>query len=82
MKFGKRLTSEAARRWGSEYLDYKAIKRALKEDLRQGGECLLESWRFAGPPAAGWRRPPPRKKWLTRRPPGPPPARNPPPTKI
>lgn len=38
MKFGKRLTSEAARRWGTEYLDYKAVKRALKEDLRQGGE--------------------------------------------
>jgi SPX domain protein involved in polyphosphate accumulation len=45
MKFGKRLISEAARRWGAEYLDYKAVKRALKSDLSAGGE-------FCSAPAA------------------------------
>ncbi|KIZ04779.1 hypothetical protein MNEG_3173 [Monoraphidium neglectum] len=35
MKFGKRLAAEAARRWTAHYLDYKAIKKAIKDDIRQ-----------------------------------------------
>jgi SPX domain protein involved in polyphosphate accumulation len=38
MKFGKRLAAEAARQWTEQYLDYKAIKKALKHDIRHGGE--------------------------------------------
>ncbi|KAG1661655.1 hypothetical protein FOA52_007536 [Chlamydomonas sp. UWO 241] len=33
MKFGKRLAAEAARRWCSFYFDYKAIKKAIKDDI-------------------------------------------------
>lgn len=34
MKFGKRLAAEASRRWTVHYIDYKKLKRAIKEDLR------------------------------------------------
>ena len=37
MKFGKRLASEAARRWRPSYLDYKAIKRAIEHDVQTHG---------------------------------------------
>uniref|UniRef100_A0A7R9VSK2 SPX domain-containing protein n=1 Tax=Chlamydomonas euryale TaxID=1486919 RepID=A0A7R9VSK2_9CHLO len=33
MKFGKRLAAEAARRWCTFYFDYKAIKKAIKDDI-------------------------------------------------
>lgn len=33
MKFGKRLAAEAARRWAPYYFDYKAIKKAIKDDI-------------------------------------------------
>ncbi|KAK9836188.1 hypothetical protein WJX81_007747 [Elliptochloris bilobata] len=33
MKFGKRLALEAARRWRPFYLDYKACKRAIQQDV-------------------------------------------------
>ncbi|KAF8072557.1 PSR2 [Scenedesmus sp. PABB004] len=36
MKFGKRLAAEAARCWPEACLDYKSIKRALKNDLAAG----------------------------------------------
>ncbi|GBF88218.1 CTD small phosphatase [Raphidocelis subcapitata] len=35
MKFGKRLAGEAARRWTDHYVDYKAIKKAIKDDIRR-----------------------------------------------
>lgn len=38
MKFGKRLASEAARRWRPAYLDYKALKRAIEYDVQTHGE--------------------------------------------
>jgi hypothetical protein len=39
-RFGKRLAAEAARRWGEHYVDYKAIKRAIKDDIgNAGGWC-------------------------------------------
>ncbi|KAL0039408.1 hypothetical protein WJX79_007128 [Trebouxia sp. C0005] len=34
MKFGKRLASEASRRWRPFYLDYKTVKRAIQHDVR------------------------------------------------
>lgn len=34
MKFGKRLAAEADRKWTAHYLDYKATKKAIKEDLK------------------------------------------------
>lgn len=37
MKFGKRLSHEASRRWSSSYLDYKALKKALRDDLKTLG---------------------------------------------
>ncbi|KAK9868326.1 hypothetical protein WJX84_003439 [Apatococcus fuscideae] len=33
MKFGKRLASEASRRWRGSFLDYKAVKRAIQLDV-------------------------------------------------
>jgi len=33
MKFGKRLAAEASRRWSNHYFDYKAIKKAIKDDV-------------------------------------------------
>ena len=33
MKFGKRLQVEASRKWSIHYFDYKAIKRAIKDDV-------------------------------------------------
>ena len=42
MKFGKRLASEASRRWRPFYLDYKTVKRAIQHDVRARGEsCSL-----------------------------------------
>lgn len=41
MKFGKRLTAEAARRWAEHYVDYKALKRAVKDDAGRGGALLV-----------------------------------------
>lgn len=38
MKFGKRLAAEAARCWTAHYLDYKAVKKAIKEDIRLQGK--------------------------------------------
>ena len=38
MKFGKRLASEAARRWSDSYFDYKAIKKAIKDDIDNKGK--------------------------------------------
>jgi len=38
MKFGKRLATEAARCWQTKYIDYKALKHALKQDVAAGGE--------------------------------------------
>ena len=35
-RFGKRLAAEAARRWTAHYLDYKAVKKAIKDDIRRG----------------------------------------------
>jgi SPX domain protein involved in polyphosphate accumulation len=37
MKFGKRLAAEAARRWRPYYLDYKACKRAIQQDVTAKG---------------------------------------------
>ena len=37
MKFGKRLAAEAARRWRPYYLDYKACKRAIQQDVHANG---------------------------------------------
>jgi SPX domain protein involved in polyphosphate accumulation len=37
MKFGKKLAAEAARLWTEHYLDYKAVKKGLKEDVLQSG---------------------------------------------
>ncbi len=37
MKFGKRLAAEGLRKWGEHYLDYKAIKTAIKLDVKLGG---------------------------------------------
>ena len=37
MKFGKRLALEAARRWRPFYLDYKACKRAIQQDVNARG---------------------------------------------
>ena len=37
MKFGKRLAAEAARRWRPYYLDYKACKRAIQQDVHALG---------------------------------------------
>lgn len=37
MKFGKRLAQEASRRWSTAYLDYKALKKALRDDLKTQG---------------------------------------------
>ncbi|KAK9814688.1 hypothetical protein WJX72_009831 [[Myrmecia] bisecta] len=34
MKFGKRLSSEAARRWKPFYFDYKNVKRAISADVQ------------------------------------------------
>ena len=36
MKFGKRLESEAERRWVDYYIDYKGLKRSIKEDIEHG----------------------------------------------
>ena len=33
MKFGKRLGAEAARGWRGTYLDYKACKKAVRQDV-------------------------------------------------
>lgn len=44
MKFGKRLAAEAARRWAPHYLDYKALKRAIKADVASQGACVLRGW--------------------------------------
>lgn len=38
MKFGKRLASEASRRWRPFYLDYKTVKRAIQHDVRARGQ--------------------------------------------
>jgi hypothetical protein len=38
-RFGKRLAAEAARRWTAHYVDYKAIKKAIKDDIRKSGEA-------------------------------------------
>ena len=43
MKFGKRLASEASRRWSASYLDYKGVKKALYRDVETEGE--LRNWR-------------------------------------
>ena len=41
MKFGKRLAAEAARRWRPYYLDYKACKRAIQQDVHAlGTPCM------------------------------------------
>lgn len=37
MKFGRKLAVERARCWPDACVDYKAIKRALKNDLAAGG---------------------------------------------
>ncbi|KAL0044617.1 hypothetical protein WJX82_002935 [Trebouxia sp. C0006] len=39
MKFGKRLASEASRRWRPFYLDYKTVKRAIQHDVRARDPC-------------------------------------------
>lgn len=52
MKFGKRLASEAARRWRPAYLDYKALKRAIEYDVQRHGEyltCCYQSARHVSP---------------------------------
>eukprot|EP00890_Picochlorum_soloecismus_P001835 jgi/Picsp_1/2652/NSC_00882-R1_ctd small phosphatase-like protein len=36
MKFGKRLESEAERRWVDYYIDYKGLKRSIKVDIEHG----------------------------------------------
>eukprot|EP00889_Picochlorum_renovo_P005699 jgi/Picre1/32729/NNA_008074.t1 len=36
MKFGKRLEAEAERRWLESYVDYKALKKAIKKDISEG----------------------------------------------
>jgi SPX domain protein involved in polyphosphate accumulation len=46
MKFGKRLGAEASRGWQGTYLDYKACKRAIRQDVDNKGpfipgSCLL-----------------------------------------
>jgi len=41
MKFGKRLALEAARRWRPFYLDYKACKRAIQQDVNSAGAHRL-----------------------------------------
>lgn len=41
MKFGKRLATEAGRCWTDAYLDYKAIKRAIKNDIAAHGVLFL-----------------------------------------
>ena len=36
MKFGKRLESEAERRWVDFYIDYKGLKKSIKVDIENG----------------------------------------------
>jgi SPX domain protein involved in polyphosphate accumulation len=43
MKFGKRLASEASRRWVNEWIHYKSLKRSIKEDLRNHGQCVIST---------------------------------------
>ena len=40
MKFGKRLAAEASRRedWVDHFLDYKALKKAVKNDISANGK--------------------------------------------
>eukprot|EP00798_Chlamydomonas_sp_ICE-L_P022504 gene22504-29630_t len=33
MRFGKRLAAEASRKWAGQYVDYKAIKKSIKDDV-------------------------------------------------
>lgn len=44
MKFGKRLASEASRRWRGSFLDYKAVKRAIQLDVDCRGGSLACDW--------------------------------------
>jgi len=39
MKFGKRLLAEASRRpeWAAYYVDYKRLKKATKQDIKNEG---------------------------------------------
>ncbi|GFH07140.1 CTD small phosphatase, partial [Haematococcus lacustris] len=41
MKFGKRLASEALRRHTDHYFDYKAIKKAIKDDIDSTGTSTV-----------------------------------------
>lgn len=43
MKFGKRLETEAERRWLQYYIDYKSVKKSIKRDIECGD---LESSEF------------------------------------
>ena len=49
MKFGKRLEAEAERRWLESYVDYKALKKAIKKDISEGDlgnaefRCVISS---------------------------------------
>lgn len=42
MKFGKRLAAEASRRWTESYFDYKAIKKAIKDDVSSKGTSHMK----------------------------------------
>ena len=47
MKFGKRLAAETGRRWELHYIDYKACKRAIQQDvLSQGKRTTTSHYRF------------------------------------
>lgn len=42
MKFGKRLAAETGRRWPQQYIDYKACKRAIQQDVLSQGEHICQ----------------------------------------
>lgn len=44
MKFGKRLLSEAERRWVASYVDYKALKHAIKTDVTNKGALAAHNY--------------------------------------
>ena len=52
MKFGKRLGAEAARGWQGTYLDYKACKRAIRQDVESKGASSHMSFSDATLPSA------------------------------
>jgi hypothetical protein len=59
MKFGKRLIGEATRceQWRAFYCDYKACKKALKDDIRNSGKGARGRWMpWAGSIGVGSRR--------------------------